>query len=97
MSDSTGSSFAFNVDDVSYTLAMPLTIAQSMRLRSEIGISQPQLIDFMKSPDLDLMAVCVWLARLQAGDDVKFETVAAGITYESSLSVGVLEDDHPEL
>ena len=90
-------SFVFNVDDVPYALSMPLTIAQSMRMRRELGWSQPQLIEELKSPDLDVMAVCVWLSRVQSGEDVAFETVAASVTYESKLSIGLVEDDHPEL
>lgn len=97
MSGIPSQSFAFNVDDVTYTLAMPLTISQSLRLRRELGWSQPQLIGELKSPDLDVMAVCVWLSRLQAGEDVSFDSVAAGISYDSKLTVGVVEDDHPEL
>lgn len=90
-------SFAFNVDGVTHTLAMPLSITHSMRMRAEIGISQPELMAYMAKPDLDCMAVCVWLARLQAGESVTFAAVADSITYESELSIGVVEDEHPEL
>lgn len=96
MSGTNGQSFAFNVDDKTYTLALPLTIANSIRLRTELGWSQPQLMGFMQSPDLDVMAVCVWLARLQAGDDVSFAEVSKSISYDSKFSVGLAEDDHPE-
>ena len=85
------------VDGTGYPLSLPLTIGHSMKLRSATGWSQPELMDFLSKPDLDVLAVCVWLARVQAGESVEFDAVAATITYDSVLAVDFGEDDeHPE-
>lgn len=89
-------SFTLSVDGAKHTLTLPLSIADTIKLRSEVGWSQAQLFEFLKSPDLDTFAICVWLARLQSGETVTFQTVAAGITYASKLEIGAAEDDHPE-
>lgn len=89
-------SFAFTLNGVAHTLAIPLAIKDTIRLRSEVGWSQAQLLEFLKDPDLDTFAVCVWLARLQAGETIAFDVVAEMVTYESALAIAPVEDDHPE-
>lgn len=45
---------------------------------------------------LDHVAQLVWLARLQAGEDVSYKTVATGITASLPTWVEVPEGDMPE-
>lgn len=69
---------------------------QSGMLRRQAGMTLGGLMDAAnENPDLDVVAMLVWLARLQAGDDVTFDEVAEAITFESDFAMGD-DDDAPE-
>lgn len=89
--------FALTVDGVAHTLVLPLIIRHIIRLRSEVGWSQQELCEFVAKPDLDVFAVCIWLARLQAGENISFHVVADSLSYANEFAIGVAEDDHPQL
>lgn len=89
-------SFTLTVDGVNHTMVLPLAIMHTIRLRTEVGWSQPQLLEYLKDPDLDTFAACLFMACLQAGEVVTFEQIANGLNYDSKIAIGVAEDDLPE-
>lgn len=77
-----------------------LTSMDTMALRRETGLSFVALMQaFFTSPDIDLVAALVWLARRQAGEThLPFEVVASEIDYDSDVDVvdAPKDGDHPE-
>lgn len=63
-------------------------IENSLVMQAE-GQSLTNIYDAMKkgSASLPVVAAFVFLARLQAGDDVRFDDVADAITYRSDVSL----------
>lgn len=85
------------VDGDRRSLTFPLTIEHSLGLRRQLGWSQQELLEQLTRPDLDVIAVCVWLSRVQAGETVSFAEVAGGLSYESKFELDFGgADDHPE-
>lgn len=63
-----------------------VTARQAGMLRRETGFSFRRLmVEAENDPDLDVIAAFVWLARLQAGEDVSYATVADALGYESEI------------
>lgn len=90
-------SFTIAVDGTDYLLTFPLEVRHSMKLRSATGWSQMEFMKFFENPDIDLVAVGVWLAQIQAGTFIDFDVVADKITYASKLDIKFGgDDDHPE-
>lgn len=72
---------------------MRLTPLDVSAMRRETGFTMPKLFEAVQAePDIDVLAVLVWLARRTAGERMlKFETVANTITYESQFDF--IEDE----
>jgi len=84
----------FKVGDKIHTLDYALIGAKDERaIRRETGMSFDQVIDaFTEAPGLDLVAVMVWRARIQAGETgLTLEEVEEGITFSTEMDV--IEDD----
>ena len=73
------------VDETSYTFRpSEVSAVDSAMVRREVGMSLQSIMGAaLKDPDIDVIAAIVWLARRQAGEDVSFEDVASGLTYDS--------------
>lgn len=72
------------VDGQPYTLRLgEMTAALVRELRAETGRSFTTFMGDLggSDPDLDVIAVIVWLARRQAGETVTLADVEAGLTY----------------
>lgn len=88
---------SIRVDGVDYTVREgDLTSLDTMALRRETGMTFVSLGQaFMESPDIDLIAALVWLARRIDGEHgLPFAVVASEITYDSE--VDVIDDDPGE-
>lgn len=86
------------VDGVAYTVRPDeVTANQVGQLRRVTGFSLQTLMQVAAdSPDLDVIAALVWLARRQAGENVNYEKVAEAITYQSDIdSVDEPEAEDP--
>jgi hypothetical protein len=83
-----------NLDDETYVLhPAEVNAKQSGMLRRQAGMTLGGLMDAAnEDPDLDVVAMLVWLARLQRGDEVTYDEVAEAITFESDIALG---DDAP--
>lgn len=75
------------VNDVDYVLRPnEITAKQTAALRRETGVSLQALMKQAETdPDIDTIAALVWLARLQTGETVAFDDVAAEIGYDSTI------------
>lgn len=72
-----------------------VTAMQSGMLRRQAGMTLGGLMDAAnEDPDLDVVAMLIWLARLQRGDDVSYAEVAEAITFENEFEMGD-DDDAP--
>lgn len=84
------------VDGATYTVReADMTSLDVSALRREVGLTWVGLTQALTaSPDVDLIAALVWLARRQGGEQMlSFHSVASEITYESDIDVA---DAEPE-
>ncbi len=83
------------VDDTEYVLRLDeISAADVMLCRRTTGRSLQSLMRAAdEDPDVDVIAVLVWLARRQAGESkLAFDDVLAEITYQAEIGV---DDDEP--
>lgn len=81
---------AITVDGTKYTVReADLTSLDTMALRRETGMSFIGLMQaFGESPDIDLIAALVWLARRSDGERMlTYADVASDINYQSDFDV----------
>lgn len=65
-----------------------LTARQIGECRRQVGRTVRSLLDEVSSDaDIDTLAAFVWLAKLQRGEQIKYETVADAIGYGSNFDV----------
>lgn len=65
-----------------------LTALQLGQLRKEVGRTLKVLYaEMAEDPDLDTLAVFVWLAKLQRGEKATFDAVAESIGYGTEFAV----------
>lgn len=94
-------SIVFQIDGADFTLYPNLVDSAGARaVREQTGMSYRKVLANLEDdPDIDLVAVLVWVARCQAGEKINFDEVAAGIDYTSKIDVQTAEqpvgDDHP--
>lgn len=78
---------------------------QVRELRRETGFSWAGLgRELQRDPDLDLIGALIWLARRIDGEDVSYDDVLDGLSYDADMKIGVedkrtkpdSEDEHPE-
>lgn len=72
-----------------------MTSLDASALRREVGLSWIGLVQALAaSPDIDLVAALVWLARRQAGEQMlPFTAVASQINYDTDVDVEVAEPE----
>ena len=83
-----------SVDGTTYTVReADLTSLDTMALRRETGMSFIGLMQaFGESPDIDLIAALVWLARRSEGERMlAYADVAKDINYQSDFDVEPVE------
>ncbi len=88
-------SVTITVDGVAHTFR-PVEVSANMigQLRRATGMSLAECMEAaQKSPDLDVLAAMVWLARRQAGEAITYDEVADALTYDTELEV---DDAEPE-
>lgn len=91
----------FKIDGGDFTLYPNLVDSAGARaVREQTGMSYRKVLANLEDdPDIDLVAVLVWVARCQAGEKINFDEVAASIDYNSKIDVQTsdapLEVDHP--
>lgn len=89
---------SLTVDGTEYVVREgDMTALDTMMLRRETGLSFVEiLINLNRSPDIDLVAALVWLARRQRGEQtLPYMAVATQINYDSEIEV-VEDEPGPE-
>lgn len=108
--ESAALSITIKVDEVAYTLwPGELTAADSSALRRAtreqwgVPVSIQRLLssvlagtDDTIEPDIDAVAMVVWLARRQTGDPVTLDVVMASITFDSSFEIDNERQEDPD-
>lgn len=86
------------VDDDVYTVSpADLTGLDEARIRATTGLSLNKLIDQLHDdPGLDSLGGFMWVARMQAGDDVSYEDVLASISYASGIEFADTPEADPD-
>lgn len=82
--------FVVSVGGEQFTVRLgDMTALDTMALRRETGFTFLTLTKALEeAPDLDLIAVLVWLARRTSGEKtLAFNDVAATIDYESEIDI----------
>lgn len=94
--DAEKASVSINVDGVTHTF-YPAEVSARMasEVRAATGRSLRAVLESAEDdPDLDTIAVLVWLARRQAGErKLPFAVVADSLTYESSVEAAEAAPD----
>lgn len=85
-----GTDYAVRADEISAVDASLLRRQTGMSVRAVMQAADDD-------PDIDIVAALVWLARRQAGETgVRFEDVAAEITYGSDVAAGDVAEGESE-
>lgn len=94
--------FSFYVDKRLVTFRRgEMTGLMSAKVRKETGMSFVAVLSLIETdPDMDLVAILVWVSRMQSGETVSFEDVASEINYDTEYDFDgeaePAEEDSPE-